>query len=57
MIELLDYVPPPTLAPVTAPFNLLINCGGNSFLESSGVRRWVADRYFIGGSTYADGYE
>ena len=55
VIELLDYVPPPTVAPVTAPFNLLINCGGNGFLDSSGVRRWISDQYFIGGNTYADG--
>jgi hypothetical protein len=55
VIEIPDFVPPPTSAPVTAPFNLLINCGGEGFLESSGVRQWVADQYFIGGSTYADG--
>jgi Malectin domain/IPT/TIG domain len=55
VIEIPDYVPPPTLAPVTAPFNLLINCGGVGFVESSGVRQWVADQYFIGGSTYVDG--
>ena len=34
---------------------LFRSCGGDSFLESSGVRRWDADRYFSGGSTYADG--
>ena len=62
VIEVSNYVPPPTRAPVTqapvapAPFdNILINCGGDAYVESSGVRTWVADRYFIGGSTYSDG--
>jgi Malectin domain/IPT/TIG domain len=54
IIELPNYVTPPTSAPVTAPFNLLINCGGLGFLESSGVRRWESDQYSIGGNTYVD---
>jgi Malectin domain/IPT/TIG domain len=56
VIEIPNYIPPPTGAPVAAPFqSILINSGGDDFVESSGVRTFGADRYFIGGSTYADG--
>ena len=56
VIEIPNFAPAPTSAPVAAPFNnILINCGGDEFVESSGVRTWIADQYFIGGSTYSDG--
>lgn len=40
------------------PFpDLLINCGGDEYFESSGDQRvWLADdQYFVGGITYFDG--
>jgi len=50
---------PPTRSPVGAPApafeELLINCGGNEYIESSGERIWLADQYFVGGKVFADG--
>ena len=47
---------PPTTK-VTNPFGfepILINCGGSEFTDANN-KTWVADQYFDGGSTYADG--
>jgi hypothetical protein len=55
VMELTDYVAPPTSAPIAEAYSMLINCGGNSFVEAIGGRRWNADQYFIGGNSYIDG--
>ena len=55
VMEAIGYVEPPTTAPVAQSFSLLINCGGNSFIEAVGGRSWTADEYFIGGNPYTDG--
>jgi hypothetical protein len=55
VLEVADYVEPPTSAPVAQAFSLLINCGGNNFVEAVGGRTWTADQYFIGGNPYTDG--
>lgn len=49
VLEVTNYVEPPTSAPVAQPFLLLINCGGNNFIKAIGGRTWTADQYFIGG--------
>ena len=54
IVELTNYVAPPTMAPVAAPFNMLINVGGTGFTDTLG-RSWKADQYFTGGNTYTDG--
>ena len=55
VLEIADYIEPPTSAPVAQAFSLLINCGGNNFVETVGGRTWTADQYFIGGNPYTDG--
>jgi hypothetical protein len=37
---------------VKDPFPLLINCGGNNYVESDTGKAWLSDRFFIGGLTY-----
>jgi Malectin domain len=51
IIEIPNYIPPPTGAPVAQPFELLINSGGiEPYVErSAGKRTWMPDNYFIGG--------
>ena len=51
ILELPDYIAPPTAAPVARPFELLINSGGiAAYLErTGGGRTWMPDKYFIGG--------
>jgi len=54
---------PPTSAPVRAPTappnsgdfeTILINAGGDAFQDFLG-RTWMADNFFVGGTTYSDG--
>jgi Malectin domain len=50
IVELPDYVFPPTAAPVVRPFEILINAGAvNDYYEKSTGRVWLKDDYFIGG--------
>ena len=50
VIELPDYIPPPTAAPVARPFEILINSGGvEDYSERNTGRVWMKDTYFIGG--------
>ena len=50
----------PTLAPIVpSPAAILINCGGNNFIEAAAAmnrgRRWSADQYFTGGNPFTNG--
>jgi hypothetical protein len=50
---------PPTTTPIvssTTPKFILINCGGNNFIEKAvnGGRIWGADQYFVGGNPYTE---
>jgi Malectin domain/Annexin len=53
-IPMPQVAPPLQPAPMTPPFCLLIDCGGDGFLETVGGRQWIADQYFSGGVTFAD---
>jgi Malectin domain len=50
IVELPDYIAPPTAAPVAQPFEILINSGAvEDFTERNTGRVWKKDNYFIGG--------
>jgi hypothetical protein len=48
----------PTTTPTVssnAPLqSILINCGGNNFIEKASRRIWGADQYFVGGNPYTE---
>ena len=46
--------PAATPAPTPVFEDVLINCGGDEYTESSGERVWLADQYFVGGSIFTD---
>ena len=50
IVEIPDYIAPPTAAPVVRPFEILINSGAvNDYYEKNTNRIWMKDQYFIGG--------
>ena len=50
VVEIPDYIAPPTAAPVVRPFEILINSGAvEDFTERVTGRVWMKDQYFIGG--------
>jgi uncharacterized protein YuzE len=50
IVEIPDYIPPPTAAPIARPFEILINSGAvDDYSERNTGRIWEKDNYFIGG--------
>jgi hypothetical protein len=54
-----SFAPTISAAPTPVPVfeDLLINCGGKEYVEYTGERTWLADRYYTGGQVFIDGSE